>query len=120
MTPGGRPGCNLRDARLDGVDHVLGVDAGPRDDDAADGFLRALHQRRDAERIADLHVGHLLDVHRARRSTPPMTIRLTSSTDSIRPTPRTISQAPFDSRTLPPTLRLLSRTAETTALSGRL
>ena len=46
------------------------------------------------------------------------TICFTSSTDAISPMPRTISQAPFDSRTLPPTLTLLSRTAETIALSG--
>ena len=39
-----------------------------------------------------------------------------SSTDAIKPTPRTISQAPFDSSTLPPTFRLLARTADTTAL----
>ena len=48
-----------------------------------------------------------------------MGIRFTSSIDSISPTPRTISQAPFDSRTLPPTFMLLSRTAATTALRGR-
>ena len=35
-----------------------------------------------------------------------------SSTDAISPTPRTINQAPFDSSTLPPTFRLLSRTAD--------
>ena len=50
----------------------------------------------------------------------PTTIFLTSSTDAISPTPRTISQAPFASSTLPPTFTLLSRTAATTALSGRL
>src|SRR5260370_16835934 len=50
----------------------------------------------------------------------PMTIFLTSSTDAMSPTPRTISQAPLDSSTLPPTLRLLSRTADTTGLSGSL
>src|SRR5678815_5877714 len=45
----------------------------------------------------------------------PTTIFLMSSTDAIRPTPRTINHAPFASRTLPPTLTLLSRTAATTA-----
>ena len=46
------------------VDDVLRVDAGARDDDAADGFLRPLHERGDAKRVADLHVRHLLDVDR--------------------------------------------------------
>ena len=50
----------------------------------------------------------------------PMTIFLMSSTEAIRPTPRTMSHAPFDSSTLPPTFTLLSRTAATTALRGRL
>ena len=50
---------------------------------------------------------------------PPTTIFLRSSTDCTSPTPRTISQAPLDSTTLPPTLRLLLRTAVTTALSGK-
>jgi hypothetical protein len=48
----------------------------------------------------------------------PITIFRMSSTEAMSPTPRTINHAPFDSRTLPPTLRLLSRTAATTALSG--
>ena len=60
----GQPGLNLRDARLDRIDDLLGVDAGARDDDAADGFLRALHERRDAKGVADLDVRDLLDVHR--------------------------------------------------------
>ena len=55
---------NLRDARLDGIDDILRVDAGPRDDDAADGFLRPFHERGDPERVADLDVRHLLDVDR--------------------------------------------------------
>ena len=82
--------------------------------------LRALDERRHAEGVADLHVGDLLDVdrHAARRA--DRRSASTSSTDAISPTPRTISQAPFDSSTLPPTFRLLSRTAATTALSGRL
>jgi hypothetical protein len=50
----------------------------------------------------------------------PTAIVRRSSTDSISPTPRTISHAPFDSSTLPPTLTLLAATAPTTALNGRL
>ena len=60
---GRQAGLNLRDARLDGVNQRLGVHACPRDHDAADGFARALHQRRDSEGIADMHVGHLFHVH---------------------------------------------------------
>ena len=56
--------CNLRDARFDGIDDNLRVDAGPRDDDAADGFLCPLHERGDPEGVADLDVRHLLDVDR--------------------------------------------------------
>ena len=33
-------GLNLGDPRLHGIDHVLGVGPGPRDDDAADSFAR--------------------------------------------------------------------------------
>ena len=49
---------------LNRIDDILRVDAGPRDDDAADGFLRPFHERSDPEGIADLDVGHLLDVDR--------------------------------------------------------
>ena len=44
--------------------HVLRVDAGSRDDDAADRFLGPFHERGDAEGVADLDVRHLLDVDR--------------------------------------------------------
>ena len=73
----------------------------------------------DATRKAfpDVDRGDLLDVHRhaGRRADDDV---LEVLGDSIRPTPRTIDHAPFASSTLPPTLRLLSRTAATTALSG--
>ena len=36
---------------------------GARDDDPADCLLRALDQRRHSKGVADLDVGHLLDVH---------------------------------------------------------
>ena len=55
---------NLGDARFHRVDDLLRVDAGPRDDDATDGFLCPLHERGDPEGIADLDVRHLLDVDR--------------------------------------------------------
>ena len=60
----GQAGLNLGDPRLDRVDHRLGVDARARDDHAADGFAAALDERRDAEGVADLHVGDLFDVDR--------------------------------------------------------
>ena len=55
---------DLRDARLDRVDDLLRVHAAAGDDDAADGFLRALDERGHAKRVAELHVRHLLDVDR--------------------------------------------------------
>ena len=53
---------DLLDARLDGIDDCLGVDAGPGDDDAAHRLPGAADERRHPERVADLHVRHLLDV----------------------------------------------------------
>ena len=120
MTPGGSPGSICAMRALTASMTCLRVDAGARDDDAADRLVRALDQR-----------GHAKGVRRSARRPPARrrparrsTRRRRSSSrhrpSRISPTPRTISQAPFDSSTLPPTLRLLSRTAATTALSGRL
>ena len=47
-----------------------------------------------------------------------MTMSSRSFAEAMSPTPRTIAHEPFASRTLPPTFRLLSRTAATTALIG--
>ena len=72
--------------------------------------LRALDERRDAERVADLHGRRSARRRPARRRRADDDV-LDSSGDAISPTPRTIGHAPFASSTLPPTLRLLSRTA---------
>jgi hypothetical protein len=48
----------------------------------------------------------------------PTTISSTSRMFSMRPRPRTTDQLPLASTTLPPTFRLLRRTASTTAESG--
>ena len=57
-------GRNLGDACFHGVDDVLRVDAGSCNDDTSDRFLRSLYERGDPEGIADLDVGHLLDIDR--------------------------------------------------------
>ena len=61
---------NLRDARLDRVDDLLRIHAAAGDHHAADRFLRAVDERGHPKRVAQMHVGHLLDVdrHTARRA----------------------------------------------------
>ncbi len=49
----------------------------------------------------------------------PMTTFRMSSTEAIRPTPRTMSHAPFASSTFPPTFTLLSRTARDDGAEGQ-
>lgn len=61
---GRKPRLDLGDAGLDRIDHLLGVDAGARDDDAAHCLPSALYKRRDSKGIPNLDVGDLLDIHR--------------------------------------------------------
>ena len=61
-TPSGRPGTDLFDPRLDAVDDLLRVGTRSSHDHAADSLIGSLHERRDAERIANVHVADLIHI----------------------------------------------------------
>ena len=115
----GQPGLNLGDADFHAVDDLACVRAAARHHHTADGFVRTLDQRGYTERVADVHVGHLAHEHGHTVRGPNDDVGDVVDRFDQADAP-TMVHVPLASRTLPPTFRLLRRTASTTALSGRL